>query len=283
MSKVDYAKLKRQGYINQNNKEYFTVRARIQAGNISSEQMLLISEIAKNYGRGYVGLTIRLGIEIPWVRLEDLENVKVELQKVGLAPGGTGPTVRPIVACKGSICSHGLGGTQEVCKLLDEQFFGKEVGSKFKIGIVGCPNNCAKAQLNDLGFMGQCYPKTVGSLCVECGKCVYSCKMKAIELTDGKVQIDILKCAKCGDCTKVCPSGAITVDKQGFVPYIGGKFGRKYRIGDRMEIVLAEDQVTEFTGKILDFYIQNANKGERLGDLVSRVGMELIKSDLGLK
>lgn len=282
MVKIETAKLKRLGYINQSDKEYFTVRVKLQAGNVTSEQMENISRIAVKYGRSYVGLTTRLGFEIPWIKYEDLENVKMELEKVGLAPGATGPTVRPIVSCKGTICVHGLGDTQGLCKLLDERYFGREVGAKFKIGIVGCPNNCAKTQLNDLGFMGQCYPKTNSELCIDCEKCVSQCKVKAIQIIDDKAEIDYSKCIKCGDCTKTCPTGAMTVDKQGFVPFLGGKFGRKYKLGDRMDVVLSEEEAVEFAGKVIEFFVKNANKGERFGDTLNRIGMENVSKELGI-
>lgn len=276
MSQADIAKLKRGGYINQSDKTYFTIRVKLTAGNITSDQMAAVSAIAGKYGRGYVGLTTRLGIEIPWVTLENLECVKEELLAVGLAPGGTGPTVRPIVACKGTICVHGLGDTQGLCSDLDKAFFGREVGAKCKIGIVGCPNNCAKAQLNDIGFMGQCVPKVEVGFCAGCSKCVSVCKVKAIEMMDGKVKIDTSKCIRCGKCVKACAVKAITVDKQGFVPYLGGKFGRKHRLGDRYDEVMSQEEAVDFTGRVLEYYVANANKGERLSDFVGRVGVEAL-------
>jgi dissimilatory sulfite reductase (desulfoviridin) alpha/beta subunit len=46
--------------------------------------------------------------------------------------------------------------------MLDERFFGKKLPAKFKIGITGCKNDCAKAEINDLGFMGQLSPEANG-------------------------------------------------------------------------------------------------------------------------
>lgn len=272
MNNVDVAKLKRQGYINQSDKEYFTVRLKIQAGNISAEQMVKVSAVAQKYGRGYAGFTTRLGIEIPWIKFEDLETVKGELAEVGLAPGGTGPTVRSVVACKGSICVHGLIDTQELCRQLDEKFFAQELAAKFKIGIAGCPNNCSKAQLNDLGFMGQCVPELNKELCLGCESCTSLCKVGALEPINGKVQINREKCVNCGKCVKACPAGAVSVKEQGFAVYLGGKFGRKYRIGDRIDAIFAPDQVVEVTGKIIRYYKDHAEKGERLADMLDRVG-----------
>lgn len=272
MEKVDAAKLKRMGFINQNDKEFFTVRIRVLAGNIMAEQMAKLSEISQIFGRGYIGLTTRLNVEIPWIKHEHLVEVKRELEKAGLSPGGTGPTVRPIVACKGTICQHGLGDTQLLCRLLDEKYFTLEMPAKLKIGIAGCPNNCAKVQLNDIGFIGQCIVKIDASSCKNCKLCLSACKMRAIEKTDTGVEIDRSKCVNCGDCIKKCSSGAIVKESQGFAMYLGGKFGRKYRIGEKAGGLLTIEQIIEVTGKILEYYRQNAEKGERLGDMINRVG-----------
>jgi len=277
MPKVALAQLKKQGFIKQREGEYFTIRLKILAGNITSEQMLVLSDITNKYARGYMGLTARLGIEIPWVNMKDLGKVNDELEKIDLKPGGTGPTVRAIVACKGTICTHGLIDTQRLCSMLDAEHFGKKLPSKFKMGISGCPNNCAKAQLNDLGFMGQCIPQLEESLCEECLACINICPSGAIEKVDGNVRIDDTRCIKCGKCINKCPEKAISVKKQGVIMFIGGKFGKNHRIGERVGEVVSIEEVIVFTRKIFKYYEDNANPGERFGDTINRIGLENIK------
>jgi dissimilatory sulfite reductase (desulfoviridin) alpha/beta subunit len=154
VSEMNNLEFKLRGFIRQKDKEHFVVRVKTQVGHVNSEQMAMLSDIAKKYGRSYMTFTNRLNIDIPWVAEENLDAVKQALEEVGLMVGGTGPTVRPIVACKGTICDKGLVDTQGLGKVLDERFFGKKLPAKFKIGITGCPNDCAKAELNDLGFVG---------------------------------------------------------------------------------------------------------------------------------
>ncbi len=155
MSEITDKELKLQGFIRQKDKDHFVVRVKTQIGNVSSEQMTVLSEIARKYGRGYIYLTNRMNIIIPWVAQENLNEVRQAIEKAGLVVGGTGPTVRPIVACVGTICEHGLADTQLLGKLLDEKFFGKKLPAKLKIGITGCPNDCGKVEINDIGFIGQ--------------------------------------------------------------------------------------------------------------------------------
>jgi dissimilatory sulfite reductase (desulfoviridin) alpha/beta subunit len=282
MRKANAAQLKRQGYIKQREGDYFTIRLKILAGNITADQMLGLSDVANKYGRGYVGLTARLGVEIPWVKKEDFEKVKDELEKIDLNPGGNGPTVRAIVACKGTICAHGLINTQWLCAMLDEEFFGKKLPSKFKMGIAGCPNNCAKVQLNDLGFMGQCMPQLDESLCDVCLACINICPSGAIEKLDDKVRIDDTKCIYCGKCINICPEKAVSVKKKGVVLFLGGKFGKKYRIGERAGEILSTEEAMKLTKEIIQYYEDNANAGERFGDAIHRIGIENVKTCLGL-
>ena len=155
MSEITDKELKLQGFIRQKDKAHFVVRVKTERGNVSSEQMAALSEIARKYGREYIYLTNRMNIIIPWIAQEHLNEVRQLVEKAGLVVGGTGPTVRPIVACVGTICEHGLADTQLLGRLLDEKLFGKRLPAKLKIGITGCPNDCGKVEINDIGFMGQ--------------------------------------------------------------------------------------------------------------------------------
>lgn len=46
-------------------KGYFSMRLRVVGGRLSAEQLKKIYEVANKYGRGYVHLTARQGVEIP--------------------------------------------------------------------------------------------------------------------------------------------------------------------------------------------------------------------------
>ena len=263
------------GCITQRDNEYRVIRLKVLAANISSEHMAIVSDVAKRYGRSYVSLTSRMGIEIPWVPAESFEAAVEELKEAGFTVGSTGPSVRAIVSCKGTVCRYGLEDTQEICRRLDEKYYGMKTPAKFKIGITGCPNNCIKTQLNDLGFMGQSVPEYNQELCIQCNACIEACKVNAISETDDGVEIDTSKCINCGSCIRVCPTEAITSKEKGLAVYLGGKFGRKYRIGERMNKIYDVDELVELTGKLLDFYKENADGKERFGDMLDRLNIDI--------
>lgn len=274
MNKKEIIELKIQGYLQQQDKDYFSVRIISDAGNFAASQMIKIAEISEKYGRGTIGFTSRMCAEIPWIKYEDIESVKDEMNNAGLITGGTGLKVEPLLACKGTVCSYGLIDTQDLCRKLHAKYFAKDLPAKFKIGIVGCPNNCVKAPINDLGFMGQRIPKVLEDNCKGCQLCVKECPVKAIEKVDKIVKIDYDKCIHCGRCVKVCPFKAMVPEKDGVAVFLGGKFGRKYRIADRLEKIYSVEEAEEIADKVIDYYSKNGNPHERFSDTIDRIGLK---------
>ncbi len=154
ISKEELAELKSQGFLLMKDKEHFTCRIVFPAGTATAEELEKAASIARKYAAGIITVTVRLNIELPGIPYENIESMKKAVKEAGLSCGGTGAQVRPLVACKGTVCKFGLIDTQGLCMELHNRFYPAEVPHKFKINITGCPNNCAKAQLNDVGFMG---------------------------------------------------------------------------------------------------------------------------------
>ena len=80
--KVDYAALKKGGYMRQKQKGYGSLRLAVVGGNLTAENIKTVAEVAEKYGRGYVHMTSRQGIEIPFIKVEELAEVKEALSKV---------------------------------------------------------------------------------------------------------------------------------------------------------------------------------------------------------
>lgn len=154
ISQEEAAKLKGKGFLLQKDKEHFAVRIVYPAGIASSEDLKNTAYLAEKYGDGKAVMTVRLNAEIQNIKYSDVYEMIEEMDRLNLSYGGTGARVRPLVSCKGSVCKFGLINASELCLKLHEEFYPREAPHKFKINVTGCPNNCAKVQLNDIGFMG---------------------------------------------------------------------------------------------------------------------------------
>lgn len=278
MNKDELKLLKLEGYMQQQDEEYFSLRVLTEVGNLNSDQVRCLSYIADTYGKGYMGFTTRQCIEIPWIKEESISEVRKKVGEVGLKTGGTGFKVVGVAACKGTLCKYGLMDSQEIARKLDEKFLGMDLPGKFKIGVTACPNNCVKAPLSDLGFMAQNEPKVEEGICKGCRICERTCKVNAIEIVNKKAIINYEKCLSCGQCIKVCPFKAMKLEKKGIAVYIGGKFGRELRLGNRMDRLFKPDELEELAEKVINYYKNNANKGERLGNTINRLGFHGINT-----
>ena len=207
--KVDYAALKKGGFMRQKQKGCFSLRLAVVGGNLTAENIKTVAEVAEKYGHGYVHMTSRQGIEIPFIKVEDINVVKEELAKGGVGTGVCGPRVRTVTACQGSeICPSGCIDTYTLAKELDERYFGRELPHKFKFGVTGCQNNCLKSEENDIGIKGGMTVECNHDDCIQCGVCVKACRENALTMEDGKIVIDKDKCNNCARCVKSCPTDA---------------------------------------------------------------------------
>jgi NAD(P)H-nitrite reductase large subunit len=65
--------------------------------------------------------------------------------------------------------------------------------------------------------------------------------------------------------------------KSGWQVIIGGNVGAEPRIGEEITSGLDDDQVLQVVDKLVQYYQKNANKNERLGKLIDRIGMTPFK------
>lgn len=280
---VDYNELKKGGFLKQRQKDTFIVRFRSIAGNLTSEQLRKLAELAEVYGKGYVHITTRQGAEIPWVNINDYNEMKREIREYGLPTGTCGPRIRTVVACPGcEVCNYGLMNSRESAEQLDRAFFGRPVSMKTKIGISGCPNSCAKPQENDIGLVGAIEPVLDEKKCIGCGLCQKVCPNKAITMADGKPVIDKSKCLLEGNCISSCPADAWQEKRRGYLLYAGGKIGRKPKLGVVVAEFIQPDEVTEAVEGVLAAFERLGQQGERIADTITRVGAAGFREELNI-
>ena len=275
VNKAELAKLKDEGIMFQKQDGYFTVRIVNGGGNFTSTQLIEIANLSKKYGKDYVGFTTRQAAEIPWIKYEDLDQIKKDIINLGMQHGGHGKKVRAVVACKGGVCPHGLYDTQKHAVELHNKYFGLDLPYKCKISLTGCPNNCVGSDTTDIGFMGEAYVTYDEDKCKNCGLCTRDCRQKSVQLIDKKLVWNKEECVNCGKCAKACPFGAMTIKKEGLAVYIGGKRGRKsYRFGNKLSDLYQEDEIDKVVQSIFKAFKELGNPGERIAKIVERLGFE---------
>ncbi|MBC6929302.1 MAG: 4Fe-4S dicluster domain-containing protein [Candidatus Jettenia sp.] len=146
-----------------------------------------------------------------------------------------------------------------------------------KLAVSGCPNSCSMPQIKDFGVHA-IEPVSVDthSKCIECMKCVETCRENAVTVTNNQVTIDKEKCVHCGLCAKVCPTGSIKAEEKEYRVMIGGKVGRHPKFA--IDLLPQADEPT--TLKALDVCadIILSNKTEhRFRTLIEQQGIEEIK------
>ncbi|MDU4959137.1 MAG: hypothetical protein E6X17_00535 [Sporomusaceae bacterium] len=212
--------IEQHGKIQQRQPEFTAVRLRTIAGNLSSDQLRRAAALADKYGRGHLHITTRQSLEIHWVPTERLEAMLGEAQQQGLLPAVRGPRVLTVIACPGSaVCRRGICDSSRLAAQIDEQLVGSELAAKTKIAVSGCPNACAKPQINDIGL-----------------------------------------------------HGVITDAARGYAVYAGGKIGRNPLMGEKIFAVIPEEEAFDYIQAILTVYSRLSVQGERIGDVLNRVG-----------
>lgn len=99
--------LKTEGFLLNRGTEEFSARILTGNGTLQAKMLSQLSHLSETYGNGTVSLTGRLTVEIPGIPYFRIQAFRDEIASLSLATGGTGPKVRPIVACKGSTCIYG--------------------------------------------------------------------------------------------------------------------------------------------------------------------------------
>ena len=222
ISMDDVRSVKGKGFLHNKKTDCFSARIVTTNGLVTAAQTRALADIAEKFGNGMVTLTTRQSFELPGVPFARIAEFTAAVEATGLSVGGTGPRVRPVVACKGTTCPCGLVDTFSLAKKIHERFYkgwhDVKLPGKFKIAVGGCPNNCVKPDLNDLGVVG--------------------CML---------------------------PSGA-----RGYRVLLGGHWGRTGGAGTEAAVFATEDEVLDFIDKVLSFYRDNGNPGERFFKTVAR-------------
>ena len=287
VSKEDEKRVKGMGFLNNRGTDLFSARVLTVNGKVTAVQQRCMADAAEKFGNGELLYTTRLSVEIPGIPYENIDEFREFIAKENLITGGTGAKVRPVVSCKGTTCQYGLLDSYAISEEIYKRFYDgyRDVAlpHKFKIAVGGCPNNCVKPNLNDVGIIGQRIPKVDTDICKGCKKCAIeaACPNKAAKVVDGKITIDEAQCRHCGRCVGKCPFHTIEDGTYGYKIYIGGRWGKKVSKGRALgKIFTSREETLDVIEKAILFFRDHGNKGERFAETIERIGFENVEKEL---
>jgi nitrite reductase (NADH) large subunit len=132
----------------------FSVVPRIRGGVTSPEELRRIADVAEKYKVRMVKITGSQRIDLLGVQKSDLPAIWADL---GM-PSGQAYTkgVRMVKTCVGTdFCRFGVQDAIATGVELERRFENLFTPHKLKMGVVGCPRNCAEATVKDIGLVGQ--------------------------------------------------------------------------------------------------------------------------------
>ncbi|MGH3252093.1 MAG: nitrite/sulfite reductase [Trebonia sp.] len=145
---------------------YFMLRVRVDGGQLSAEQLRVISDISVKYARGTADVTDRQNIQLHWIEIESVPAIWEALEAVGLSTTeACGDTPRVIMGCPlAGLDSDELIDASPEIDAISEQYIGDPAFSnlprKFKTSISGCAAQCTHHEINDVAFAAVRHPET---------------------------------------------------------------------------------------------------------------------------
>ncbi len=125
----------------------------VPGGVLTGKQLRVISEVVGEEG---IVKNSRRMAPVLLVAKEKVADALAQLEEVGLQVACLHGSIRNIVSCPGKgFSKNSRGDTLELAQVLNKEFYGTILPWDFKIGISGCPRNCAGVQCHDVGLMAE--------------------------------------------------------------------------------------------------------------------------------
>ena len=133
----------------------FSVVPRMWGGITNPSELRAIADAADKYNVPTVKVTGGQRIDLLGVKGEDLPGIWADLNRAGLVSGHAySKGLRTVKTCVGT--DHCRFGTQDSTGLgikLEQALWGSWTPHKVKLGVSGCPRNCAEATCKDIGIV----------------------------------------------------------------------------------------------------------------------------------
>lgn len=132
-------------------KRTYAITPHLPGGFIKADIMRKYADVADKY-KGVLKCTSAQRIMITNLQSEDIEKIWEEL---GMQPAlGYANCVRSVKICPGIVfCKRGKQDSIKLGMELDKRYIVKEMPSRMKLGVSGCPNSCSEAVIKDVGLI----------------------------------------------------------------------------------------------------------------------------------
>lgn len=132
----------------------FSVVPRIAGGEITPEKLIILGEIARDFGL-YTKITGGQRIDLFGAHLNQLPEIWQRLIDAGFETGQAyGKSVRTVKSCVGSTwCRYGVQDSLSLAIELEHRYKGIRAPHKLKFAVSGCTRECAEAQSKDFGII----------------------------------------------------------------------------------------------------------------------------------
>jgi sulfite reductase beta subunit-like hemoprotein len=134
------------------------VVASVPLGDLTSEQMRIVGELARAYGDGTVRVTPEQDLLFRWVNASDVRQLYRRLAAAGLGLAEAG-TVADVTSCPGAeTCRLAVTQSRGLGRLLEDHLRSRPdliaAADGARIKISGCPNGCGLHHIATIGFQG---------------------------------------------------------------------------------------------------------------------------------
>lgn len=267
-----------------------------------------ICEIADKYCDGYVRWTTRNNVEFHVTDeeklralLEDLKSRKMPGGSYKYPIGGTGASVTNIVHTQGWIHCHtpatdASGVVKAIMDELFEYFGSHKLPAQVRLALACCLNMCGAVHCSDIAVVGihrkppLVEDERLEKVC-EIPLVIAACPLGAIKPATVEVggekrksvRVNVDRCMFCGNCYTMCPAMPISDGQgDGLALVVGGKVSNRITPPKFSKVVIPYipnepprwPTAVKWIKKILETYSQHANKYERVGDWIERIGWE---------
>jgi sulfite reductase beta subunit len=290
-------------HVSKGGEECYTVRVGMPTNaRVSTSTLYKICDLADEYSEGYFRVTTRNHVEFVGVEKEKISELITKLNELGLPVGGTGRRFHQTTCCTGWLhCQLAAADSPSIAKAISDALYGEFVAddevypAKLKISVSGCINQCGEGSTSNIGVVGVYRePPVINEEKVKaCERptTIRVCPTAAIR-PKGKYSIEINpeRCIYCAYCTMTCEALTMRPETAGVAIVVGGKAGNTGAGPAWAKMVIPYipnnppqwPEVVTAVKNIIDTWVEDARRDERIGDWIARIGWEKFFEKTGL-